>query len=111
VEKSLYCRIAVSRFHGHLDVDFFVVAKRSDVQVDVGSALVYRQLAIVVVDVFPGLVSISEWDAAVGQVMLEEAGSQVVDWCTGKDFRHGQHNAEIRVCWRYVHRMPSLILN
>lgn len=89
-EKSPNCRMAVSRFHDHPDVDLFAAANRIDAQVAVGAALKYGQLATAEVDVFPRLVGSSEWDTAAGQAVLEAAGGQVLDWHTGKSLRYGK---------------------
>ena len=90
VEKSPRCRIAVGRFHDHLDVDRFDSANRFDVRVAVGSDLKYGHLATDAVDVFPRLVGSSEWDTAEGQSVLEAAGCQVLDWHTVKPLRYGK---------------------
>jgi 3'(2'), 5'-bisphosphate nucleotidase len=78
------CRMAVSRFHDHPDVDLFAAQNGIDQRVAIGSALKYCLLAAAEVDVFPRLVGSSEWDTAAGQAVLEAAGGQVLDWHTGK---------------------------
>ena len=90
VNKSPCCRMAVSRFHNHPDVDIFVTANLIDMRVAVGSALKYGQSATAAVDVFPRLVGSSEWETAAGQTVLEAAGGQVLDWHTGKPLRYGK---------------------
>ena len=88
--KSARCRMAVSRFHDHPDVDIFAVANNIGNRVAIGSALKYGRLAIAEVDAFPRLVGSSEWDTAAGQVVLEGAGGHVLDWHTGETLRYGK---------------------
>lgn len=89
-ERSARCRMAVSRFHDHADVDIFAAANRVNDRVAIGSALKYGRLAIAKVDVFPRLVGSSEWDTAAGQAVLEAAGGQVLDWQTREPLRYGK---------------------
>ena len=84
------CRMAVSRFHGHPDVDLFFSQNGIDQRVTIGSALKYGLLAAAEVDVFPRLVGSSEWDTAAGQAVLEAAGGQVLDGHTGKAWQYGK---------------------
>lgn len=89
-EKSAQCRMAVSRFHDHPDVEAFAAANRIDECIAMGSALKYGRLASSIVDVFPRLVGSSEWDVAAGHAVLEAAGGQVLDWHTGEPLRYGK---------------------
>lgn len=91
-EKSCHCKMAVSRFHDHPDVDLFAAANNIQNRVAVGSALKYAKLAMAAVDVFPRLVGSSEWDTAAGQAVLEAVGGQVLDWHTGVSLRYGKPN-------------------
>lgn len=84
------CRMAVSRFHDHPDVEIFAKCNGIETRVAIGSALKYGQLAANAVDVFPRLVGCSEWDTAAGQAVLEAAGGMVVDWHTGLPLRYGK---------------------
>lgn len=88
--KSGDCRMTVSRFHDHPDVDIFAQANRIRERVAVGSALKYGYLAAGLADVFPRLVGSSEWDTAAGQAVLEAAGGAVLDWHTGRPLRYGK---------------------
>jgi 3'(2'), 5'-bisphosphate nucleotidase len=88
--QSPACRMAVSRFHDHSDVDVFAVQNGIDQRVSIGSALKYALLAAAEVDVFPRLVGSSEWDTAAGQAVLEAAGGQVLDWRTAKALQYGK---------------------
>jgi 3'(2'), 5'-bisphosphate nucleotidase len=88
--RSTSCRMAVSRFHDHPDVDVFATQNGIAERVAIGSALKYGLLATGEVDVFPRLVGSSEWDTAAGQAVLEAAGGQVLDWHTGKALKYGK---------------------
>lgn len=88
--KSPACRMAVSRFHDHPDVDLFALHNAINHRVAIGSALKYGLLAAGDVDVFPRLVGSSEWDTAAGQAVLEAAGGQVLNWHTGEPLRYGK---------------------
>ena len=88
--KTAICRMAVSRFHDHPDVDVFAVANGIENRVAIGSALKYGLLATAEVDVFPRLVGSSEWDTAAGQAVLEGAGGHVLDWHTGQALCYGK---------------------
>ncbi len=88
--QSASLRMAVSRFHNHLDVDIFANENGITERVAIGSALKYGLLADGAVDVFPRLVGSSEWDIAAGQAVLEAAGGQVLDWHTGEALTYGK---------------------
>ena len=88
--KSETCRMAVSRFHNHPDVDLFAAANGIAERTAIGSALKYGRLATAEVDFFPRLVGSSEWDTAAGQAVLEGAGGQVLDWGTGEPLCYGK---------------------
>lgn len=89
-DRYSQCRMAVSRFHNHLDVEIFAATNQIGNRVAIGSALKYGRLAIAEVDIFPRLVGSSEWDTAAGQAVLEAAGGQLLDWHTGQPLRYGK---------------------
>lgn len=89
-EQTASCRMAVSRFHNHPDVDIFAAENRIDKLISVGSALKYGLLATAEIDVFPRLTGSSEWDTAAGQALLEAVGGSVLDWSTGKSLSYGK---------------------
>jgi 3'(2'), 5'-bisphosphate nucleotidase len=92
VEKSDHCRMAVSRFHDHPDVDVFGEINGIGDRVEIGSALKYARLAMGAVDVVPRLVGSSEWDTAAGQAIVESAGGRVLDWHSGQPLSYGKPN-------------------
>jgi 3'(2'), 5'-bisphosphate nucleotidase len=88
--QSSICRMAISRFHNHPDVDVFVVQNEIKHRIPIGSALKYCLLACSDIDIFPRLVGSSEWDTAAGQAVLEAAGGQVLDWGTCKPLSYAK---------------------
>lgn len=89
-ERSESCRMAISRFHNHPDIDIFARDNAISEHIAVGSALKYAYLAAAKIDVFPRLVGSSEWDTAAGQAILESAGGAVLDWHTGLRLSYGK---------------------
>lgn len=88
--KSSNCRMAVSRFHDHPDVEIFAQSNGISYQVAVGSALKFGYLATGDIDVYPRLVGSAEWDTAAGQAILVAAGGSVLEWHSGKPLRYGK---------------------
>jgi 3'(2'), 5'-bisphosphate nucleotidase len=89
-KESIYCRMAISRFHNHPDVETFAFMNNINNLKPIGSALKYGLLAASEIDIFPRLVGSSEWDTAAGQAVLEEAGGQVLNWHTGESLTYGK---------------------
>jgi 3'(2'), 5'-bisphosphate nucleotidase len=89
-EKSFECKMAVSRFHDHPDVNIFAAENKIIERVAIGSALKFGLLSAAEVDVLPRLVGSSEWDTAAGQAILEAVGGQVLDWHTGNSLTYGK---------------------
>jgi 3'(2'), 5'-bisphosphate nucleotidase len=91
-DRSSFCKMAISRFHNHPDVEEFAIQNSISQKVAIGSALKYGLLAAGEVDVFPRLVGSSEWDTAAGQALLESVGGIVIDWHTKKPLNYGKKN-------------------
>jgi len=90
VPRSAQCRMAVSRFHDHADVDLFAADNTIEQRIAIGSSLKFCLLASGEVDVSPRLVGSSEWDTAAGQAVLEAAGGAVLNWHTGEPLIYGK---------------------
>ncbi len=88
--RSVECRMALSHFHDHPDVEVFAAANGPITRIAMGSALIYGRLAVAQVDVFPRLISSSERDAAAGQAAPEGTGGRVLEWATGKPLGYGK---------------------
>ena len=68
----------------------FAFMNNINIQIPTGSALKYGLLAASEIDIFPRLVGSSEWDTAAGQIVLEEAGGQILNWHTGESLTYGK---------------------
>lgn len=90
LRKKNKCRIAVSRFHDHRDIDLFCSDNGISERVAIGSALKYGRLAIGNIEVITRRVGSSERDTAAGQAVLEAAGGAMIDWHTGAPFLYGK---------------------
>lgn len=88
--RTKRCRMAVSRFHEHPDVQLFATSNQIAKAIPMGSALKYVRLAMSKAEVYPRLVGSSEWDSAAGQAILEGVGGQVLEWGTGLPLRYGK---------------------
>jgi 3'(2'), 5'-bisphosphate nucleotidase len=72
--------VLVSRNHREAAVDAWLQQQLAPETRTVGSSLKFCQIAEGVADLYPRFVSISEWDTAAGQAVLEAAGGAVVTW-------------------------------
>lgn len=72
--------VLVSRSHRDPQTDAWVKAQRMAVTDAVGSSLKFCRIAEGRADLYPRFTSISEWDTAAGQAVLEAAGGAVLTW-------------------------------
>lgn len=70
----------VSRSHREKDVDAWLARQDRMQTASIGSSLKFCRIAEGNADFYPRFVSISEWDTAAGQAVLEAAGGEVVTW-------------------------------
>lgn len=93
--------LARSRFHDRTEVDEFAALNKIKEFARIGSALKFGQLASGDISVYPRFEECQEWDTAAGQIILEEAGGQVVDLSTGQapvyNKRHHANNPFVAV--------------
>ncbi len=61
-----------------------------------GSALKFCRFAEGAIDVYPRKGPTSEWDTAAGQIIVEEAGGQVIEISSGERLRYGKPAFENR---------------
>jgi 3'(2'), 5'-bisphosphate nucleotidase len=61
-----------------------------------GSALKFCRFAEGAIDIYPRNGPTSEWDTAAGQIIVEEAGGQVVEISSGKRLKYGKPAFENR---------------
>ncbi|WP_341912541.1 3'(2'),5'-bisphosphate nucleotidase CysQ [Ferrovibrio terrae] len=72
--------VLVSRNHREPAVDTWLRQQMAPETRTVGSSLKFCQIAEGAADLYPRFASISEWDTAAGQAVLEAAGGAVVTW-------------------------------
>lgn len=79
----------VSRSHREKDVEAWLARQDRVQTATVGSSLKFCRIAEGEADFYPRFASISEWDTAAGQAVLEAAGGEVVTW-EGKPLTYGK---------------------
>ena len=93
--------IARSRFHDRAEVDEFASLNGVRSFARMGSAVKFGRLATGEIGIYPRFEECQEWDTAAGQIILHEAGGQVVDLSTGQapvyNKRHHANNPFIAV--------------
>jgi 3'(2'), 5'-bisphosphate nucleotidase len=72
--------VLVSRNHIDREVAGWVAQQPDATRQTVGSSLKFCRIAEGAADLYPRFASISEWDTAAGQAVLEAAGGAVVTW-------------------------------
>jgi 3'(2'), 5'-bisphosphate nucleotidase len=79
----------VSRSHREKEVEAWLARQDRVQTASVGSSLKFCRIAEGAADFYPRFASISEWDTAAGQAVLEAAGGEVVTW-DGKPLTYGK---------------------
>lgn len=72
--------VLVSRNHRDADTEAWLQRQETPKPVTVGSSLKFCRIAEGAADLYPRFASISEWDTAAGQAVLEAAGGAVLTW-------------------------------
>lgn len=70
----------VSRSHREREVDAWLARQDRVQTASIGSSLKFCRIAEGAADFYPRFISISEWDTAAGQAVLEAAGGEVLTW-------------------------------
>lgn len=70
----------VSRSHREKEVDAWLARQDRMQTASIGSSLKFCRIAEGAADFYPRFISISEWDTAAGQAVLEAAGGMVLTW-------------------------------
>lgn len=70
----------VSRSHHEKEVDAWLARQDRVQTASIGSSLKFCRIAEGGADFYPRFISISEWDTAAGQAVLEAAGGTVMTW-------------------------------
>lgn len=85
-------KIVCSRSHLNDDTQAFIDKLAGPEKVARGSSLKFLLLARGLAHVYPRLGPTMEWDTAAAQIIVEEAGGQVIDETTGKPLRYNKEN-------------------
>lgn len=72
--------VLISRNHRDAQIDGWLKSQALPQTCTVGSSLKFCRIAEGQADLYPRFASISEWDTAAGQAVLEAAGGAVVTW-------------------------------
>lgn len=87
-------RVLASRSHAASAVELYIGAMGATQRRGVSSSLKFCLVACGEADVYPRLGSISEWDTAAGQAVLECAGGAVID-LEGRPLRYGKDSIRV----------------
>lgn len=82
--KDKRLRVVCSRSHLNKETKEYIHQFESPVTIPKGSALKFLIIADGRADIYPRLGSTMEWDTAAPQLIVEEAGGQIVDIKSGK---------------------------
>ena len=89
-------RVAVSRSHPSKDLNDKLTELGLNGRVQVGSSLKFCLVANGEADVYPRLISISEWDTAAGHAIVTAAGGAVLT-TSGEPLLYGNEDAGYRI--------------
>ncbi|MFN4310168.1 MAG: 3'(2'),5'-bisphosphate nucleotidase CysQ [Ferrovibrio sp.] len=81
--------VLISRNHVDREIAGWIERQPEATRQTVGSSLKFCRIAEGTADLYPRFASISEWDTAAGQAVLEAAGGAVVTW-QGERLRYGK---------------------
>jgi 3'(2'), 5'-bisphosphate nucleotidase len=88
--------IVGSRSHVTKELEDYIKAMRNTYgeidAISIGSSLKFCMVAEGKADVYPRLGPTMEWDTAAGQIIVEEAGGQVVEFETREPLRYNKQN-------------------
>ena len=94
LEKQISCssfqltdkglKIPISRSHRNIETDNLFGDYAEPVLVPCGSSLKFLKMAEGLFDIYPRIGTTMEWDTAAPQIILEEAGGQILEWVTRK---------------------------
>lgn len=85
-------RIVCSRSHLNEETQAFVDALTEPKLVSKGSSLKFLILASKEADIYPRIAPTMEWDTAAAQIILEEAGGEVLQYGTDKKVMYNKEN-------------------
>lgn len=88
--KSDHLRFITSRSHMNEKTSTLIQGFKDPVLLQRGSAIKFAWLARGDADIYPKIGLTMEWDTAAGQVLLEEAGGQVVEFTTKEPLKYNK---------------------
>lgn len=89
-------RVARSRMHHNQPTQNFIAQLLEPQEVIIGASLKFLQIAEGNIELYPRLGSqMKEWDVAANQIIVEEAGGQVMDLQTGKKMLYNNPNLQV----------------
>ena len=102
IEKQISCssfrltdkglKIPISRSHRNIETDNLFWDYAEPVLVPCGSSLKFLKMAEGLFDIYPRIGTTMEWDTAAPQIILEEAGGQILEWVTRKPLIYNKEN-------------------
>lgn len=88
-------RVAVSRYHTDEKTSAYVQSLENIEKIAVGSSLKIIEIAEGRLDLYPRLISLSEWDLAAPHIILEEAGGHFVSFPEGHNIQYNTENLKV----------------
>ncbi len=85
-------RIVTSRHHLDQHTQHSINQLNNPKIIAAGGALKFLKIASGEADYYPRMISIMEWDTAAGQIIIEEAGGQLIDIETSKPLIYNKPN-------------------
>lgn len=90
--KAEGLRIVASRSHMNTETEEYLKRFLNPKLLSMGSSLKFMLVAEGLADLYPRLGPTSEWDTAASQIIVEEAGGQVLDLTSLKELRYNKEN-------------------
>lgn len=83
-------RLVASRSHRDANTEDFMARFNAPVVRPAGSSLKFMLIALADADVYPRFAPTMEWDTAAAQIIVEEAGGQVLETSSGQPLRYNK---------------------
>lgn len=85
-------RVLASRSHISPHTEAFIAQLKEPVLINKGSSIKMLLLAAGEADLYPRLGPTSEWDTAAAQIIVEEAGGQLLEWDSRQPLRYNKED-------------------
>ncbi len=83
-------RVVISKNHKDQATQSYIDVLNEPILIEKGSAIKFVSIAKGETDYYPRMIHIMEWDTAAGQILIEEAGGQLVEATSGKSLRYNK---------------------